>query len=300
MSLRSRTALAACTVTALVTVALTGCGSDATPGAGTSDDRLVVAAAFYPIEAVVRAVGGDAIEIVTVVPPGEEAHEYEPTPKQVDRLAGADVVFFIGDSFQPNVERALAAVGDVPSVDLLDGLDLIDGDPHVWLSISNMRLLTERVRSELASLSPALTDRLSANAAELDATLALLQDEYATGLRTCATTFLVTGHRAFAYLAREHGLTQVAIAGISPGDEPSAKDLDAIAATVETHGVRTIFFEENLPSDLARTVAAETGAATAALNNVETLSDEQLAAGDEYVSIMRANLAALRTGLECP
>jgi len=286
---------------AVALLALTACGSEAdTDRTDQSDQRLVVAAAFYPIEAVVRAVGGDAIDVVTIVPPGEEAHEYEPTPQQVTRLGDADVVFFLGDEFQPNVERALDTISDgVEAVDILDGLTTLDDDPHVWLSIANMRAITETVRSTLIALSPDSADVFTANAARYDATLATLDGDFTAGLSQCATTYLVTGHRAFEYLARDYGLTQVAIAGVSPGDEPSAKELSDIADIVEARGVSTVFFEENLPSDLARTVADETGARTATLNNAETLSNEQLAAGDDYVSIMRANLAALRDGLDC-
>lgn len=234
------------------------------------------------------------------MPPGEDAHEYEPTPKQVTRLTEADVVFYIGDHFQPNVERALAAVGDdLASVDLLDGLSRIDDDPHVWLSIPNMRTITEEVRADLTERSPALAEVFAANAAAFDASLAGLHDDYTAALAHCASTYLVTGHRSFAYLARDYGLTQIGIAGISPGDEPSAQDLADIAATVELHGVHTIFFEEHLPTDLARTVADETGATTSMLNNAETLSTEQLDAGDDYVTIMRSNLTALEEGLQC-
>jgi zinc transport system substrate-binding protein len=91
----------------------------------------------------------------------------------------------------------------------------------------------------------------------------------------------------------------VSISGISPSEEPSAEALEEIAAFASTNGVDTIFFEENLPADLSRTVADEIGATTARLDPIEAPSTDQLAAGATYVSLMGDNLDALRTGLGC-
>jgi zinc transport system substrate-binding protein len=122
----------------------------------------------------------------------------------------------------------------------------------------------------------------------------------AGGLVGCASDVIVTSHRAFEYLARRFGLTQISIAGISPEAEPSAATLEAVAAAAAANNVSVIFFEENLPPDLAETVAAEIGASTAVLDPVETVSTDQLAAGESYLTIQRTNLAALRAGLGCP
>jgi zinc transport system substrate-binding protein len=81
--------------------------------------------------------------------------------------------------------------------------------------------------------------------------------------------------------------------------EPSPSTLEAVAAAAVANDVSVIFFEENLPSDLAETVAREIGARTDVLDPVETLSDEQLATGESYLTVQRANLAALRAGLGC-
>lgn len=266
--------------------------------------RPLIGVAFYPIEEIVRAVGGDAVDVVAVVPPGEEAHEYEPTPKQVTKLDRADVVFYLGGGFQPGVEQALAVLpGRVTKVDLLSGLPLLhlgDGtDPHVWLAPGLMAQMTEQVRSELATLLPAAAADLARRAAAYTTTLTTLDGEMAAGLAQCRSRLLVTGHEAFGYLAAAYGLRQEAIAGISPGEEPSARALERIAALVRKEDVTTVFFESGLPGDLSRTVAAETGAATAELYTVESPSRDERATGADYASQMRLDLAALRAGLGC-
>jgi len=277
----------------------TACSAD-----DADDGKLVVAAAFFPIEEIVRRVGGSDVEVITLVPPGEEAHEYEPTPKQLTALSDADIVFYLGNGFQPGVEASLEALPrGVEVVDLLDTLPLLpaDGgdDPHAWLDPDNMHTMTAVVAAELASEAPELGGAIAERAGEYADELATLDADFSDGLAFCDSRVLVTGHDAFAYLAAAYDLEAVSIAGISPSEEPSPQTLEDIAELAQERGVTTIFFEDNLPDDLSRTVADEIGADTAVLDPVESLSRDQLDAGETYVSLMRANLAALRTGLRC-
>jgi zinc transport system substrate-binding protein len=308
--LRAPLALAALMATA---------GACTTQGGG-RDGRLTVAAAFYPIEEIVRRVGGDAIDVVTLVPPGEEAHEYDPTPKQLTKLAEADVVFYLGQGFQPNVEKALESLpSEVQRVDLLDALTLLpitsqlpgtegdaagetlaDGnDPHVWLAPGNMQQMSALVVATLNGVAPDDATTFANNQRSYGTDLNDLDTEFADGLRECRSRVLVSSHRAFGYLADAYDLTAVAIAGVSPSEEPSAKTLEAIGEFTRANDVTTIYFEENLPSDLATTLADEVGATTGVLDTVESLSDDQLTAGDDYESLMRGNVEALRSGLGC-
>ena len=298
-------------------VFVVGCSTKDEPA---SDGRLTVAAAFFPIEEIVRQVGGDAINVVTLVPPGEDAHEYEPTPQQVARLEQADVVFYLGGGFQPGVEKVIAGLPDrVVRVDLLEGLTLrpvtdqpagstgttagetLDGDldPHVWLDPANMQAMTDAVAPVLSAARPDDAATFTANANSYRAALGALDQRMTAGLASCTSPVIVTAHRAFVYLASAYGLTQIPIAGISPNDEPSAKTLAAVAEAADASGARTIYFEENLPADLARTVADEIGATTGVLDTAESLSRDQIAAGDTYISVMDRNLAARRDGLGC-
>jgi zinc transport system substrate-binding protein len=321
---RTRTFLASIGVGVSLLGPLSACDLGAS---GAGDGTLTVAASFYPIEDIVRNVGGVAIDVITVVPPGEAAHEYEPTPKQLTALERADIVFYLGNGFQPEVEKAIESLpGSVQKVDLLDGLTLLpltaqlpgtdgetdgaslgDGnDPHVWLDPANMRAMTDVVARHLAAAPGGATPdvtlhpaQFDSNAARYDAALATIGEAFATSLAHCESDVLVTSHRAFGYLAAAYGLTQVAIAGISPTEEPSAKSLEAVAAFAREHDVTTIYFEDNLPADLATTVAEEIGAGTAVLDPAESLSHDQLDAGATYLSVMRQNLAALTKGLRC-
>jgi zinc transport system substrate-binding protein len=286
----------------------------------TADGRPIVAVAFFPLDDMVRAIGGDAVHIASLVPPGQDAHEFEPTPKQLTGLERADAVIYLGSGFQPSLEKEIDGLpARVHRVDLLLGQVLLpvtgplagtegnmDGeaigdrlDPHVWLDPVRMAAMAEEVAAALRSIAPDAADRIDTNLALYRAKLAALHRAFTDGLAHCRSRMLVTSHRAFGYLAKEYRLEQVSIAGISSTDEPSARTLRAVAEFVAAHDVDTVFFQRSLPSDLARTVAGEAGAHTAMLDSLEAPTHQQLDAHADYDSLMRANLATLMKGLGC-
>ena len=136
---------------------------------------------------------------------------------------------------------------------------------------------------------------LSGMRARLDA----LDREYRSRLTHCARDVIVTSHAAFGYLSRRYGLQQEPISGLSPDAEPTPQHLADLRALVERDGVTTIFTEELVSPKVAQTLAEETGATTAVLNPLESLTPDEMSAGDDYVSVMRENLTELRAALGC-
>ncbi|MGD9695676.1 MAG: metal ABC transporter substrate-binding protein [Thermoleophilia bacterium] len=307
-------------------LAATGCGGTddegaaSTAGTGAAASPLRVTAAFYPLEEAARQVGGDRVRVTDLTPPGAEPHDLEPTPEAVAALEDADVVLYLGDGFQPSVEKAVANLGDGHrAVDLLAGLRLRkpdsevpgvrgesesevladDSDPHVWVDPRNFETIVRRVRDALVAADPAGRAAYDAGAARYLRTLGELDASFASGLRACRGRALVTSHAAFGYLADRYGLVQAPIAGIDPEQEPDPRSLAATAAFAKAHGVTTVFFESLVPKDLARTVADEIGARTDALDPVEGIPQDRLDRGASYVSIQRDNLRRLERGLGC-
>jgi zinc transport system substrate-binding protein len=109
----------------------------------------------------------------------------------------------------------------------------------------------------------------------------------------------VTSHAAFGYLAERYRLEQIAITGLSPEAEPTPRELEDVIEDVRAHDAKTVFFETLVSPRLAETVARETGASTAVLNPLEGLTEDELDRGENYFSLMRANLQTLREALEC-
>ncbi|HYY75432.1 MAG TPA: metal ABC transporter substrate-binding protein [Gaiellaceae bacterium] len=272
--------------------ALAGCGNSASSG----PEATEVVAGFYPLAWAAEQVGGGDADVKNLTPAGAEPHDLELSVRDVERVRGADFVLYLGAGFQPALEEA-ARETDGEALDLLGGLELLPGedeghglDPHVWLDPLRYAEVVERIGEALGE---------TASAADVAARLRALDSEYERGLAGCERRELVTTHDAFGYLTERYGLEAISIAGIAPEAEPSPRDLERVASLVRERGVTTIFIESLLSPEIGEAVARETGAHTAVLNPLEGLTEDELERGEDYLSVMRTNLRALREGLGC-
>ena len=290
---------------------LAGCGGDDEgSGEGEPAARTQVVAGFYPLAWAAERIGGDAVEVTNLTPPGAEPHDVELSARDVGDVRSADLLLLLGAGFQPALEDA-AQEADGRVVDVLDGLELLEGseeghdeehegeeeeheegasDPHVWLDPLRFAEIVERIGTELSA--PVARDALVGD-------LRALHESFDEGLADCKRRELVTSHAAFAYFAERYDLEQIPIAGLSPEAEPTPRRLEEVVEHVRESGATTIFFETLVSPRIAETVARETGARTAVLNPLEGLTGEEIDAGADYLSVMRDNLATLRAALEC-
>jgi zinc transport system substrate-binding protein len=264
-------------------------------------DRLAVVAAFYPLAEAVRQVGGGRVEVADLTPAGAEPHDFELDTDDVDAILDADLAVVLGDGFQPAVEDA-ADQRDGPTLHVLDRVDRgrRDDDPHVWLDPVRYRKVVAAIADELADVDPDHAREYRRNAARFDDELRALDADFAAGLEDCRSRTLVTAHDAFGWLAARYDLEHHGVAGIEPDAEPDPDRLADLADLAEREGVTTVFTETLVSPRVARTLAREAGGLrTAVLDPLEGLDDERVEAGDDYVSVMRDNLAQLREALGC-
>lgn len=267
-------------------MALAACSTD-----DGSDDggRTTVSASFFPLAEAARQVGGDAVDVTDLTPPGVEPHDIELSADEVADVEDADVVVVLGAGFQPAVEE----VADRRDGDTVVVLREAEADPHVWLDPTEMQQIVDAVAAALADADPGNASRYGEAAAQYDAELATLDAEFEAGLADCDRDLLVTAHEAFGALAERYGLRQEGVTGVSPDQEPDPRRLDELADLVEQEGVTTVFTEVLVSPAVAETLAREVGVETAVLDPLES------GAPGDYVPVMRANLATLRTALGC-
>lgn len=318
MSPRRRAlALPAVPAVLVAALALSACSPDGSGGSGGSGDGggVSVLASFYPLQYVAEQVGGDLVDVGTLTPPGAEPHDLELSPAQVDEVGRADLVVYLSD-FQPSVDDAVDANPPAHVVDAADATtlheaahtedgadegDSEDGhehgslDPHFWLDPTLLPPVAEEVAAQLSAVDPDHADDYAAGAAAFAQQMADLDEEYTTGLATCASRTIVTTHEAFSYLAERYDLEQVGISGVDPEGEPSPARLAEVGRVVQDEGVSTIFFETLASPKVAETLADELGVDTAVLDPLEGLTDDT----QDYVSVAQANLETLRTALGC-
>lgn len=247
--------------------------------------------AFAPLVEAARVVGGDRVTVTNLTPTGVEPHDLELSTASVDRVLDADLVVYLGAGFQPAVEE-VAPRTEGRALDVMpDGVD----DPHVWLDPTRLITIVEQLRDALSEVDPPGAAAYRANAASYVDELEVLDAEMAAGLSSCERKVIVTAHAAFGHLARRYGLEQEAIAGLSPESEADPARLAELADEVADRGITTIFTETLVSPEIAETLAHEAGVRTAVLDPIEGFHD----AKSSYASVMRGNLATLRTALGC-
>ncbi|CAN5144913.1 zinc ABC transporter substrate-binding protein [soil metagenome] len=308
----------------LVVVAMLVAACEGADGGGSGDrsGRLDVVAGFYPLAEAAERVGGEHVAVANLTPAGAEPHDLELDPQQTRQVLEADVAVVMGRGFQPAVER-VAQEREAPTLRVLRELPIprrgvvaeqeheegeehadeehAEGalDPHVWLDPRLMEVLVEETAEALSETDPAHEDDYRANAAAYDAQIERLDAAYERALRRCDRRVLVTSHEAFGWLAERYDLRERGIVGLSPEAEPDPRRLAQLAQLVRRTGTTTVFTETLVSARIGRTLAREAGVRTAVLNPLEGLTDEQLARGEDYVSVMRDNLRLLERSLGC-
>ena len=264
---------------------------------------LLVAASFYPLHWLTAQVGGDAVTASSLTKPGVEPHDLELSPQDVAAVGEADLVVYLS-GYQPAVDEAVEQQARGTAFDAAESgrLTRTSGtgavDPHFWLDPMRLADVGDALAQRLGEADPANAATFTGNAEAVRAQLATLDREVTDGLAACENRDVVTSHNAFGYLAEAYDLTQVGITGLTPEAEPSPADLSAVTEFVRANDVATIYYETLISPDIAETVARETGARTQVLDPVEGLTEQSL--GGDYLAVMRANLANLKTGQQCP
>jgi zinc transport system substrate-binding protein len=275
-------------------VLASACSSD-------SGGRVKVVAALYPLAWAAEQVGGDRVEVEDLTPPGADAHDTTLTAAQRADIQTADVVVFLGDvGFQPDVERAVAdARGKVVNVISYLRIPVPSDtpfDPHIWLDPVHMEGVVQALARALSAADPAGGAGYEARAADAEGQLSTLDASFRSGLRSCRFTTFVATHEAFGYLAREYGLHQVGLEGLTPESEPSAASIQAAAEAIHASRAAPVIFYETTDEGrrIGESVAADIGVPAMPLGTLE--SDP---APQDYLSAMRADLASLAKGLRC-
>lgn len=274
-----------------------------------TDSRLKITTSFYPLYFFTKEIADDRADVYNITPAGAEPHDYELTSEDRARIEDSSLLVLNGAMLEPwgsNIKNILAGsttkvvtVGDILATDTLNENGAIGRDPHVWLDPVLAKKEVATIADALIQTDPRNTASYQANLQVLNGKLDALDAQYRSALQTCQQKNIVTSHAAFNYLAKEYGLNQVSITGLSPDAEPSAETLAQIADFARKNNVKYIFFESLVSPKLAETVAREVGAQTMVLNPIEGLTDTDIAAGKNYFTEMEANLNNLKLSLQC-
>ncbi|EHP2906737.1 TPA: metal ABC transporter substrate-binding protein [Listeria monocytogenes] len=300
------------TVLAFVLV-LAGCGANNDKVSG-DKDKLKVVTTFYPMYDFTKNVAGDNASIEMLIDAGTEPHDYEPSAKDIAKIEAADVFVYNSEDMETWVPSVLKSLDSkkLTVIDASKGIELVEGteeedhdheheeghhhehDPHVWLSPVLAEKEVTNIQNGLTKADKTNADTYKKNAEAYKEKLKTLDNKFKTAFEGAKQRDFVTQHAAFQYLAKEYDLHQVAIAGLSPDQEPSPARLAELQKYVKENNISTIYFEEVASPKVAETLANETGAKLEVLSPIEGITDKEQKKGMDYIAYMEQNLQALQ------
>jgi ABC-type Zn uptake system ZnuABC Zn-binding protein ZnuA len=281
---------------AAISLILAGCARSTTAGPPNAGPLTVVTTTTVFAD-MVKNVGGDLVNAVSLVPSNGDVHTFEPKPADVRTVSTAKLLIMNGLGLDDWVEKTItnaAVTGtpliklavDVPGVELLPGEDPGTQNPHLWMDVKYAELYVDRIAAGLKSIDAAHASQYDGQAAaykgRLDALDKSVRDRIAT--IPAANRKLVVFHDAFPYFAREYGIAIVGVAVEAPGQDPSAGYTARLITAIKAAGVKAIFSESQFPTKLVDQLASETGATV-----VSDLYDDAL--GDPPVTSYEAVIA---------
>jgi zinc/manganese transport system substrate-binding protein len=277
-----------------------------------AQDRLKVIASFSILGDFVKNVGGERVEVATLVGPNGNAHVYAPSPGDAKKVADAKLVFVNGLGFEGWLERLVKASGTkAPIVVATKGIKPLEragghdhdhdhgrADPHAWQSVANAKIYVANIRDALIAADPAGKDAYLANAAAYLAKLDALEREVREVIAKIPADRrrVITSHNAFGYFQNAYGVSFTAPQGVSTEAEASAKDVAAIITQIKKQKVAAVFLENVTDPRLVEQIARETGAKVGGTLYSDALTDDK---GDAttYTDLIRHNLRQLASAL---
>lgn len=298
-----KTAVLAFGIAAVLSFSACGAGRQT---AKQEDNRIKVSVTFNALREFAAAVGGDKVEITTIIPDGTEPHDFEPKARDLVALSSADVFVYNGLNMEPWAEDTAAAAGNgsLVAVDASKGAAPIrntdpsavqehgEYDPHLWLSPSGAELEAKNIRDALIKARPADKDYFTKNCAAFVAQMKSLSAQYSGKFSALQNKDFVTGHAAFAYLCRDFGLRQNSVEDVFAEGEPSAKQLAELVDYCKKNRVKTVFVEEMVSPAVSQTLADSVGAKVKTIYTMESSED-----GKTYLARMRENLGEIYDSL---
>lgn len=323
----------------LLAITLVACNGDNTSSQSTNnesaDTKLKIYTTIFPLEDFTKKIGGDLVEVENVLPPGSDAHTYEPTTKMMVDIANADGFIYSGvgiESFAAKIEKSLEKE-DVAFINAGNGIDLLehehsdekpsedeaahehedeahseeeesheghdhgDKDPHVWLDPVLSITLAENIKNSLVELNPDGKETFEKNFQQVKAQLEDLDKSFTDVVSNGEKREILVSHAAYGYWEDRYGIEQISVLGLSPTEEPSQKELQTIIETAKEHEIKYIIFEANVSSNITDIVQSEIGAEALTLNNLESLTEEDKNNNEDYFSIMKKNLETIEKAL---
>jgi zinc transport system substrate-binding protein len=297
-----------------VILSFSGCINN---GNNDNGEKLRVGVTISPLKDFTEAIGGDKVEVFSIIPNGSDAHSFDPKPKDLKDLINTDMFIYNGLGMEEWIDSVLGTIEgkNIKVVEASQGIDIINAseedlhsdeheeekeehnhggkDPHVWLSLEGATKEAENIKNALVEIDPKNKEYYEKNYQKLKEDFSNLQVEYKNKFEEIKNKDFVTGHAAFAYLCRDFGLNQKSIADVFGEGELTPKNLETLIKYCRENSVKVIFSESAASSKESETLAKEVGAKVEKIYSLETKEDDK-----SYLEGMKYNLDTIYNSLK--
>jgi zinc transport system substrate-binding protein len=271
---------------------LTGCDRETAP-----TGKTVVAVTILPQAGFVKAIGGDKVAVVIMVPPGASPHTYEVTPDQMTQLSRAKMYAKVGSPVEFELtwmDKLIAVNKNMLVVDCSKGIDLIISqdpdepgmDPHIWLSVKNAKIMVQNIRDGLVQVDAANKDYYEKNCADYLDQLTRLDSELAADLSGVKNRSFIVYHPAFGYFARDYNLTQIGVE--QEGKEPDADYIVRLIKEARELDIRVVFVSPEYSTKSAESIAREIGGQVVVIDPL----------AEDFIGNMRSIESAMKQAMQ--
>ncbi len=286
----------------------------------TADGKLVIYTTLYPLEYFANRIGGDDVQAKSIIPPGSDAHSFEPTTRTMTKLAEADLFIYNGAGMEGFAEAAKETLQneDVTVLESAQGIHLDetqeeheahenkeshaghdhgDVNPHIWIDPILAIEQAENIKKTLINLSPEKKETFETNFEALKKDLLKIDESFQEMVENVPKKEFLISHDAYSYWEKRYGLEQLSVSGLSPSQEPTQKQLEDIIQTAKDHHLTYMLFEQNATPKPAKAVQHELGLKTLRIHNLSVLTEEDIENDETYLTLMEKNIETLREAL---
>lgn len=309
----------------LLVVTFVGCSANKSDiaNAKESDGKVKVMASIYPVKELTEIIGGDKVSVSSMVPDGAEPHDFEPKAKDMVKLNDSQLFVYNGLGMEHWVDKVLESVNNKnltvvntsknanvilvnnngehthENEELEEGHSHDDGhdhgrqDPHIWLSLTEVKNQAKLIEEGLIKVDNANKDYYTANYNKFVTDVDAIAKEYGEKFSTLSNKEFITGHAAFAYLCRDFGLNQRSVEDAFGEGEVTPKHLKEVADYAKANNIKVVFMPDTASEKLSETLANEVGAKVVKISSLETKNGDK-----SYLQTMRDNLDTIYNNLK--
>ena len=273
--------------------------------------KPTITVSTFALYDIVKAVGGDHVDVQMLIPFGVEVHSFEPTPKTIIALQKSQRFFYSGADLEPWVKKLThtANMRDMSQYVQLRRVDEHDEkeedhhhgafDPHYWLDVRNMILLTEQITKELTHIDPKHSTFYKRRSKEYISKLHGLDQAYKNGLESCHVRMVILNHNILGYLGARYHFSVETLTGFSPDALADAQTMVKLSRIIKEKGVHVLFYEAFVSDRLMQSLADENGIKLDYLEPLANITAQQAAENMDYIRGMQSNLEKLSEAMEC-